>query len=226
MRTLKIASLASFASAAALSLSALAASKSDDHNVNAYGERAGISNPPEIALADPSDFTPDKCPPGTVVWYQFPGSTELPSSLPWRKGESLGQWQTRAAAASANATVTIGTLQVLDSGPTGPMTPEARDAARQEVTTDVLNRIAVTDRVMAALKQRASNLDANTQAQFKTVASEVRERRQALRESLKAVRTADDAQWSDARSAVAVNYNAYAQSLRHAQESVGLTPNV
>jgi hypothetical protein len=188
----------------------------DPKLVNAYGEPAGFGNLPEVVPIETKEFNFSRSQPGTGGLYLMTGTVDR------RSFESLGSWQARTAA-EARGRVIIGPVEVLSSGPTGPLTPEAREAAREEVTAQVLERIRVTDREMRALKKQTKALDESGQSRFKLVAEEVAQRRAALRESLRAVRANNSDTWSDDRTAVAVNYNAYVQSL-HRAEAVASGP--
>lgn len=182
---------------------------------NAYGEPAGFGNPPEVIVSSTENLTTTASAPGSAGLYR------LPSSGPDRRNfESLGSWQERKAA-EVNATVIIGTVEVISSGPTGPITPEVRAADSAEVTGLVQTRIQATDKSMAALKARARALDDTTKTRFASAADEVALRRQTLREDLKTMRTAsDDQQWASARTTLAASYNAYVQSQHRAEEIV------
>lgn len=197
---------------------AVAAPKKSSPLVNEYGEPTGFGNLPDVIVADaPSSLAFNQSRPGLGGWYAFPGTSDP------RSYESLGNWQARQAALNAGGTVTIGTLEVLDSGPTGPMAPDAIDAANAEVTAQVLNRIKTTDRTIAALRRQSKELDSGARAQFETAAAEVSTQRQALRESLKVVRASEGDQWTNARAAVAVNYNSYVQALHRAEAAARTT---
>ncbi len=186
--------------------------------VNAYGEPAGFGNPPAVvvALPLPNQSVPSASTPGFAGLYPIRGNVDR------RNFESMGSWTERKQA-EANATVSIGALEILDSGPTGPISLEAQSAATAEVTGVVLTRINATDKVMASLKARASSLDEASKARFQAAADEVAQRRSTLREDLKTMRQSDNAQWSGARSAVASSYNAYVQSQHRAEEAVAQT---
>ena len=186
--------------------------------VNAYGEPAGFGNLPDVLVTDAPVLKWSNTLPGMTGMYVWNRYVDV------RNFESIGMRQTRLAE-EANGTVTIGPLEVIGSGPTGPMTPEAQTVATDEVTAQVLARIKATDRLMTSLDRRSKDLDDAGRARFTTAAAEVQERRQALRESLKAVRAASDDQWSSARSAVADNFNAYVQSTHRAAGVVSTTGN-
>jgi hypothetical protein len=183
--------------------------------LNAYGEPAGFGNPPDVVISANEDVSYSASTPGSAGLYRRPGT-----GPDRRNFESLGAWQERKAV-EANATVIIGTLEVISSGPTGPITPEVRSADSAEVTGQVQARIQATDKSMAALKSRARALDETTKTRFDSAADEVAMRRQTLREDLKTMRTAgDDQQWASARTTLAASYNAYVQSQHRAEEIV------
>ncbi len=119
----------------------------------------------------------------------------------------------------------IGTLEVLDSRPTGPLTPEAQDAARDEVTAQVLERIKLTDRAMKSLKSQTRSLPEDNRAQFQAAAAEVAQRREVLRESLRVMRASRGDEWSTARSNVAVNYNSYVEATHRAAAAAAVSSN-
>jgi hypothetical protein len=211
MKTLLQSAAISIALALSLALPSRAlAEPGDPKLVNAYGEPAGFGNLPQVIPIEAKESTWSRSQPGMGGLYLMNGSVDR------RSFESLGSWQARSAA-EARARVIIGPLEVLSSGPTGPLTPEARETARDEVTAQVLERIRATDREMRALKKQTNALDENGQTRFKLVAQEVAQRREALRESLRAVRANNGDTWADDRTAVAVNYNAYVQSLHQAE---------
>ena len=135
-----------------------------------------------------------------------------------RTYESLGSWSARINAVQAG-TVIIGPLEVLDSGPTGPMTAAAQSAARDEVTAQVLGRIRATDKVMASLEQPSTSQNASAQVEFNAAVRAVAEQRHALREDLKTMRASTGDQWSNDRSTVSVSFNAYVQAMHRAEAS-------
>lgn len=196
---------------AGLNAAAPPASANTDIRVNAYGEPAGFGNVSDAVIPNTPELNVSHSRPGTGGMYVVPGTVDR------RNFDSMGMQQARFAATQSGK-VTIGALEVLDSGPTGVMTDAARTAARTQVTNQVLNRIRVTDKIMASLTTQSESRDRDTQAGFNAAARDVAASRQALREDLKAVRAADDAQWSTARTAVAVSYNAYVQTLHRAEE--------
>lgn len=211
MKTLTRSAVVAVTFSAIFAPSSLASSSSQGHRlVNAYGEPAGFGNPPEVIIPISKEMYFNRALPGLGGLFLFPGYVDR------RNFEPLGVWQERSAA-EARGTVTIGPLEVLDSGPTGPLTPSVLEAAREEVTAQVLDRIKATDRKMKSLKSLSKSLGAETQMQFKTAAREVAEHRAALRESLKVVRASGSEDWPQARTAVAVNFNAYVQSLHRAE---------
>ena len=196
----------------------LAKSPASNPLVNAYGEPAGFGDLPNVQMTDGPDLKWSNSLPGYTGLYVWNRHVDL------RNFESIGVRQARLAE-EANGTVTIGPLEVIGSGPTGPMTPEAQTVATEEVTAQVLARIKATDRLMASLQRRSKDLDDAGRARFSSAAAEVQERRQALRESLKTVRAASDDQWSNARSALADNYNAYVQTTHRAQGAFSTNGN-
>jgi hypothetical protein len=212
MKTLMQSAVIVFTLSVSLTANALASPDKNPKLVNAYGEPAGFGNLPQVVPIETKDTTFTNSRPGLGGLYLMPGTVDR------RNFESLGSWRARSAA-EARAHVIAGTLEMLDSGPTGPMSPEAMDAAREDVTTQVLDRIKTTDRAMRSLKKQTKTLDANTQTRFQSAAEEVAQRRVALRESLRAVRAAGGDEWTYDRSTVAVNYNAYVQSLRRAESA-------
>lgn len=215
MKALRLTTLALLTLSAPVALSVLAMPKKNARPlVNAYGEPAGFGKLPDVVVADSPGLYLSASRPGTGGLYVLPGYVDP------RSYESSGQRQVRLAAESPG-TVTIGALEVLDSGPTGPMPADALEAANEEVTTQVLTRIKATDRAMASLRSRSKSLDDDTQARFKAAAADVAERRQALRENLKTVRSIGGEQWSNARAEVAVSFNAYVESLHRAEAVVG-----
>lgn len=203
---------------AGLNAAAPPASANTDIRVNAYGEPAGFGNVSAAVIPNTPELNVSHSRPGTGGMYVIPGTVDR------RTFDSMGTHQAQIAA-TLPGTVTIGALEVLDSGPTGAMTPAARAAARTQVTNQVLDRIRVTDKIMISLTNQSESRDRDTQAAFKAAAREVAASRQALREDLKAVRAADDAQWSAARTAVAGSYNAYVQTLHRAEEISFAAPN-
>lgn len=213
MKTLPPSLLASLTLVAGLVSSALAEPAKPNRLVNAYGEPAGFGNQSDVILPNTKELNQSQARPGSVGLFIMSGTFDR------RNYESLGSWQTRSAM-EARGRVEIGPLEVLDSGPTGPMTGDVLTAAREEVTAQVLTRIKATDKIMASLKRRSHSLDGEAQAQFQTVAQEVAERRRVLRENLKTVRAVEGDEWSNARAAVAVSFNAYVQSLHRAEEIV------
>lgn len=213
MKILKSTTVTLLTFSAGLGAAAVAAPKSGNPLVNAYGEPAGFGKLTDQVIPDTKGMYQTKSDPRAMGMYIFPGTFDI------RNFESLGSWQARHEAES-RGTVTIGPLEILDSGPTGPMTPEAQTAATAEVTAQVLNRIQATDKLMASLKRQSKSMDEDARRQFKVIANTVAERRQALRESLKTVRAADDNEWSDARTAVAVNFNTYVQAQHRAEDIV------
>lgn len=214
MKTLMKSVLVAFTCSAGAAIGAPASSTINNELVNAYGEPAGFGNLPDVEPRvgfNPTNNLIDRiAQPGTNGMYLLPGNVDHQSFA------SLGQRQARAAAA-ARGTVTIGQLEVLDSGPTGPLDPDALHAARDEVTQQVLGRIKATDRVMRSLEDQAKSLDEDDRTRFKAAAAEVAQQRAALRESLRVVRATDGDAWTNARTAVSVNFNAYVQSMHRAE---------
>lgn len=200
-----------FLVSAGLAAAAPPSSVTNHRLVNAYGEPAGLGNVPDVIIPDTKAMNQSNSRPGIGGLYLMKGSFDR------RNFESLGSWQERVAMES-RGTVIIGPLEVLDSGPTGPMTPDTRAAATDEVTTQVLDRIRTTDKIMSSLKTRSQTREPDAQVGFKATASEVAERRQVLREDLKTMRAANDDEWSNARTAVSVSFNAYVQSTHRAEE--------
>ncbi len=192
----------------------------NDKMVNAYGEPAGFADRPESVTPLPATAdtrsTVSHSQPGTGGLYYLAGAFDS------RNSESLGARQARIAAENPG-TVTIGPLEVLGSGPTGPLTPDARIAARDEATAQVLARIRATDHEMAALKRQAGSLDDGTRARFQAAAADVAQHRAALRENLKDMRAAEGDDWSAKRAELSVSYNAYVQSQHNAEAVLGIT---
>lgn len=220
MKTLTNKSVAALVALVLSSGMAFAANSNNKRLVNAYGEPVGFGTAPEIqADGSGSGGTPNFSASNPGAGGMYLRAWVNDSS----RFESLGVRQERAAAEAALGNVSIGTIEILDSGPTGPMTSEQTDAAKEEVTAQVLNRIKATDRTMSYLKSRAKGTDSDTQARFKVAATEVAERRAALRESLKTVRAADEAQFSTARAAVATNFNDYVAAQHRAEAIVPAT---
>lgn len=215
MKTLIRPCVIAFTFSAGLAASAFASPVTPDSKalVNDYGEPAGFGNTPQIPVVESKAQETSASLPGSGGLYVMPGSF-APKSF-----ESIGAWQARAAAES-RGTVTIGPLEVLESGPTGPMTPEAQQVARDEVTAQVLTRIQATDHIMHSLKTQARAESEEDQARFKAAADEVAQRREALRENLRVLRATSGDQWSNARSNVAVSFNAYVESTHRAQAAV------
>lgn len=215
MKTQLKATLASLVAASISTFACAQNTPTEIKLVNAYGEPAGFGNLPQAVVALPatSQFITSSSAPGTAGLYPLKGSVDR------RNFESMGSWTARSESA-ATANVNLGELEILDSGPTGPITMDAQAAATTEVTGAVLVRINATDKVMSSLKVRASNLDDASKARFQVAASEVAQRRTTLREDLKTMRQSATAQWSDARSAVSTSYNAYVQSQHRAEEAV------
>jgi len=213
MKTLVHSAAVSLTFFTGLAVSALAQPADAKPLVNAYGEPAGFGNESDVIIPNTKELNTSRSRGGTAGLYVFPNTFDP------RYYESHGQWQDRVAAENRGQVI-IGPLEVLDTGPTGPLTPDAQAAATDEVTAQVLTRIKATDKEMSALKSRAKSLDEETNARFKAAANEVAERRAALRENLRIVRAADGSEWNSARAAVAVSFNAYVQSLHQAEAAV------
>ena len=218
MKTIVPTTLVLFTFFAAAAAGAPSAPAATDRFVNAYGEPAGFADLPQVIVPESAGMNFSASRPGLGGMYAMPGTVDP------RNFESLGEWQDRTAA-EASGIVTIGALEVLDSGPTGPLTPDVQAAARDDVTAKVLGRIQATDRIMAGLRSEAADLDPDTQARFKATAVEVDAHRHTLREDLKAVRAADESEWPAARSEVAVSFNAYVQSMHRAEAIVSAPAN-
>lgn len=206
---------------AGISAFTLATDRANDKGVNAYGEPAGFSNPPTVVVTPPAPgqtVQSNSAGPGLAGLYPIHGNVDR------RNFESLGAWQERKALEAQGGTVNIGALEILDSGPTGPLDENSQAAATSEVTGQVLTRINATDKTMAALKTRAASLDESSRERFKAAADEVSVRRQALREDLKNVRQADASQWAAARATLASSFNAYVQAQHRAEEAAAAVP--
>lgn len=200
---------------------AFANDRSNDKGVNAYGEPAGFSNTPSVVVTPPApgqDVQSTSAVPGLAGLYPIRGNVDR------RNFESLGAWQERKDAELQGGSVNIGALEILDSGPTGPLDENSQAAATSEVTGQVLTRINATDKTMSALKSRAASLDGASRERFKAAADEVAVRRQALREDLKNVRQADGTQWAAARATLASSFNAYVQAQHRAEEVAAAAP--
>ena len=152
-----------------------------DLQVNAYGEPVGFASQSEVILPNSKELNMSNSRPGSGGSYIIPGTYDV------RNNESSGSWQARVAAVPPG-NVIIGPLEVLGSGPTGPMTPEARATARDEVTTQVLERIRATDKIMSDLESRSASLDKNAQVSFNTAATAVAEGNRATVSRLVAFR--------------------------------------
>lgn len=89
--------------------------------------------------------------------------------------------------------------------------------SRDELGAQLDQNIEAGQRAMSAAEAHAKNLDPDARAEFEAAARQVRAAERRLQNSLKAVQTASAAEWTQARDALAADYDRYAQAVAQAQ---------
>lgn len=101
----------------------------------------------------------------------------------------------------------------LDSGPTVAKTRSATFVMRDTLISGLGTRIDASTVAANGIENRLTALRGEVRTEFKAAQETVRMREQQVRKSLDAARTATAETWSEARSNLAADYEAYAAAL-------------
>jgi hypothetical protein len=130
--------------------------------------------------------------------------------------ETIGMRQERVATQTDVAQRHVATT-ALNSGPSSLAIHAASRTEREQLATDIDERVAASSKAMAAMKTQSKSLNGDARAEFKSAAKDVDAREKELHASLKAARDASDETWVDRRASVAASYEAYTQSVGRAE---------
>lgn len=101
----------------------------------------------------------------------------------------------------------------LDAGPTVAKARAANFSTRDDIVTNLNQRIDSSLTAAKSIEDRLSSLRGEVRTEFKAAQETVRLREQQVRKSLDAARSATTETWSEARSNLAADYEAYAASM-------------
>jgi hypothetical protein len=133
------------------------------------------------------------------------------------RAEANANGQGTALAPGLAATDAHSVSVALDAGPTATAIRSAAFATRDQLATDLDQRMDAGAKVMVELKERAKLLDASAQAEFKAAVKDADARAKQLKKSAKAVRKGSEGTWDKDRESLAADYDAYASAMAHAE---------
>jgi hypothetical protein len=163
------------------------------------GEAIDLTVPPNTPSTNPDPVAP---PPPAVAMFRPRGE---PGLMP------TGRPTTGAAAA-------------LDAPHELPVIRSDTAMTRDQLLDDLEVRIRNAQTAMNAYHQTLSEMSATGQEQFKTSAADVHAREKALMKSIRRAHDAKGDNWDAAREQVAVDYEAYANSLAQIDAAAGVQP--
>lgn len=175
------------------------------------GVNAGSSASTNVEV--PAQKVDDISKPGEADLGSGAGGVYVPPPHGEVRARVNGPGAKGAAAGSIAAT--------LDAGPTVRVIESRSIAAREELATEIDQRIDASSHAVASLKRQARSLDDEAQTEFDAAMKDVALREKQLKRSAKHVRKATSENWEEARSAVAADYSAYAQAVMRAEAAAG-----
>ncbi len=133
------------------------------------------------------------------------------------RAEASANGQGTALAPGLAATDTHSVGVALDVGPTVTTIRSAAFATREQLTTDVDQRMDAGAKAMVEFKERAKLLDASAQAEFKAAVKDADARAKQLKKSVNAARKDSEQTWGKDRDSLAADYEAYASAMARAE---------
>lgn len=115
----------------------------------------------------------------------------------------------------------VGVAAGLDAVAMGNRLRSASLASREQILTDIENRLTSTEK---SVRRLGDSVDAGTRQAYQAARDEVQTKAEALRQSLAAARKAGQDEWESARSRLAADYDAYTDALSRVDTTVGSAP--
>ncbi len=129
------------------------------------------------------------------------------------RAEANANGQGTAFAPGLAATDAHSVSVALDAGPTATTIRSATFTTREQLTTDVDQRMDAGAKAMVEFKERAKLLDASAQAEFKVAVKDADARAKQLKKSAKSARKGSEETWGKDRDSLAADYEAYASAM-------------
>ena len=97
-------------------------------------------------------------------------------------------------------------------------------AAREQLISDIEQRVANSEAGMASYRATLNQMSADGRRSFESASDDVKDKAKALQKSIKNARKAKDSNWEASRAELASAYEAYAAALARVDASTGATP--
>ena len=95
---------------------------------------------------------------------------------------------------------------------------------RAELAAQIERNVEAGSRLMMAARAKLDDLDEATRREFVQIEQAVRSAETRLRRGLKSAQAASTENWSQARTSLAANFEAYAQAIAQAERLITLGP--
>lgn len=96
--------------------------------------------------------------------------------------------------------------------------------AREQLISDIEQRVANSDAGMASYRATLNQMSADGRRSFESASDDVKDKAKALQKSIKSARKAKDSNWEGSRAELASAYEAYAAALARVDSSSGAAP--
>lgn len=96
--------------------------------------------------------------------------------------------------------------------------------ARQEVISDLENRVRASETALAVMRGTQRDMSAQGREQFQAASADLRAAEKPLRRSIRAARTAEGPEWEAVRGRLEADLNSFADVAARIDSAAGLTP--
>lgn len=110
----------------------------------------------------------------------------------------------------------------IDSVTFAPTIRSASMSTREQLIADIEARMKTSENAMGSFRSTATQMSTDGRRTFKTADDDVKEKAAALKKSIRAARKANDAEWTNARTQLAADYEAYGLALGRVDTAAGV----